>query len=81
MDFQYDVFLTHNVANKPRVRRLAERLRAAGLRDLNFTLLTSTLDFGGSVCRQRRLRLSGRMRTPAGRNALQPDVRQVRLPA
>ena len=30
-DFQYDVFLSHNQANKPRVRRLAERLRAAGL--------------------------------------------------
>ncbi len=31
-DFQYDVFLSHNQADKPRVRRLAERLRAAGLR-------------------------------------------------
>ena len=30
--FQYDVFLSHNQADKPRVRRLAERLRAAGLR-------------------------------------------------
>ena len=30
--FQYDVFLSHNSADKPRVRRLAERLRAAGLR-------------------------------------------------
>jgi hypothetical protein len=29
-DFQYDVFLSHNQADKPRVRRLAERLRAAG---------------------------------------------------
>jgi hypothetical protein len=28
----YDVFLSHNQADKPRVRRLAERLRAAGLR-------------------------------------------------
>lgn len=25
--FQYDVFLSHNHADKPRVRRLAERLR------------------------------------------------------
>ena len=25
-DFQYDVFLSHNHADKPRVRRLAERL-------------------------------------------------------
>ena len=31
-DFQYDVFLSHNQADKPRVRRLAERLQAAGLR-------------------------------------------------
>ena len=31
-DFQFDVFLSHNQADKPRVRRLAERLRAAGLR-------------------------------------------------
>lgn len=30
--FQYDVFLSHNSKDKPRVRRLAERLRAAGLR-------------------------------------------------
>lgn len=31
-EFQYDVFLSHNHQDKPRVRRLAERLRAAGLR-------------------------------------------------
>ncbi len=31
-DFQYDVFLSHDSADKPRVRRLAERLREAGLR-------------------------------------------------
>ena len=31
-EFQYDVFLSHNKADKPRVRQLAERLRAAGLR-------------------------------------------------
>jgi hypothetical protein len=31
-EFQYDVFLSHNQADKPRVRQLAERLRAAGLR-------------------------------------------------
>jgi hypothetical protein len=31
-EFQYDVFLSHNQTDKPRVRRLAERLRAAGLR-------------------------------------------------
>ena len=30
--FQYDLFLSHNSADKPRVRRLVERLRAAGLR-------------------------------------------------
>lgn len=30
--FEYDVFLSHNHADKPRVRRLAERLQAAGLR-------------------------------------------------
>jgi hypothetical protein len=32
MRFQYDVFLSHNAKDKPRVRRLAERLREAGLR-------------------------------------------------
>ena len=31
-NFPYDVFLSHNSADKPRVRRLAERLRAVGLR-------------------------------------------------
>jgi WD40 repeat protein len=30
--FSYDVFLSHNAKDKPRVRRLAERLKAAGLR-------------------------------------------------
>ena len=30
--FQYDVFLSHSSGDKPQVRRLAERLRAAGLR-------------------------------------------------
>ena len=30
-DFDYDVFLSHNQADKPRVRRLAERLKAAGV--------------------------------------------------
>ena len=30
-DFLYDVFLSHNHADKPRVRRLAERLKAAGV--------------------------------------------------
>ena len=31
-DFRYDVFLSHNTGNKPQVRRLAERLKEAGLR-------------------------------------------------
>ena len=31
-DFQFDVFLSHNTKDKPRVRRLAERLKAAGVR-------------------------------------------------
>ena len=31
-EFEFDVFLSHNSADKPRVRKLAERLRAAGLR-------------------------------------------------
>ena len=30
--FQYDVFLSHNHADKPRVQRLAERLKAGGVR-------------------------------------------------
>lgn len=31
-DYRYDVFLSHNSKDKPRVRRLAERLKAAGVR-------------------------------------------------
>jgi TIR domain-containing protein len=31
-EFKYDVFLSHNAKDKPRVRRLAERLKKAGLR-------------------------------------------------
>jgi len=31
-EFQYDVFLSHNSADKPQVRKLAERLKQAGLR-------------------------------------------------
>ena len=31
-DFKYDVFLSHNSKDKPRVRRLAERLKAAGVK-------------------------------------------------
>lgn len=31
-EFIYDVFLSHSNADKPRVRRLAERLRGAGIR-------------------------------------------------
>lgn len=31
-DFKFDVFLSHNSNDKPRVRRIAERLRKAGLR-------------------------------------------------
>ena len=31
-EFQCDLFLKPNQADKPRVRQLAERLRAAGLR-------------------------------------------------
>ena len=30
--FQFDVFVSHNSNDKPRVRKLAERLKAAGLR-------------------------------------------------
>lgn len=30
--FEYDVFLSHNKVDKPRVRQLAEQLKAAGLR-------------------------------------------------
>ena len=30
--FRYDVFLSHNTGDKPQVRRLAERLKEAGLR-------------------------------------------------
>jgi len=31
-NFRFDVFLSHNAKDKPRVRRLAERLKRAGLR-------------------------------------------------
>jgi hypothetical protein len=30
-EFKYDVFLSHNANDKPQVRRLAERLEAAGV--------------------------------------------------
>ena len=30
--FSYDVFPSHNAKDRPRVRRLAERLKQAGLR-------------------------------------------------
>lgn len=30
--FPYDIYLSHNAKDKPRVRRLAERLKAAGVR-------------------------------------------------
>jgi hypothetical protein len=38
--FAYDVFLSHSSADKPRVRRLAERLRAASS---DFVLRTSDI--------------------------------------
>lgn len=44
MEFQYDVFLSHNQADEPRVRRLAERLRAANLHQIRFGFRIS--DFG-----------------------------------
>lgn len=44
-EFQYDVFLSHNSADKPRVRRLAERLRAAALRHSNSGLRISEFGF------------------------------------
>ncbi len=31
-NFSYDVLLSHNAKDKPRVRRLAERLKQEGLR-------------------------------------------------
>ena len=31
-NFSYDVFLSHNAKDKPRVRRLAGRLQQAGVR-------------------------------------------------
>lgn len=40
-EFQFDVFLSHKQADMPRMRRLAERLRAAGLRQNNFGLRIS----------------------------------------
>jgi hypothetical protein len=44
-EFQYDVFLSHSKADKPRVRRLAERLRAAGVRHFNFGFRISDIGF------------------------------------
>ena len=44
MEFQYDVFLGHNAADKPRVRRRVERRLAAGLRQFDFGFRLS--DFG-----------------------------------
>ncbi len=54
IEFQYDVLLTHNAADKPRVRRLAERLRAA-----------RTLACPAEACRRRRKRSTvGRGNSP-----------------
>ena len=44
-EFQYDVFLSHNQADKPRGRRLAERSRQSyfALRTSAFALLNTVL--------------------------------------
>ena len=42
--FEYDVFLSHNQADKPWVRRLVERLQAAGLRVLFYEWIIQPVD-------------------------------------
>jgi len=44
-DFNYDVFLSHSVKDKPVVRRLAERLRQNGLLAFSFGFRASDLGF------------------------------------
>ena len=44
-EFQYDVFLSFNSADKPRVRRLAERLRTANPRQIKFGFRISNFGF------------------------------------
>lgn len=50
-EFQYDVFLEPDQADKPRVRRLAERLP--------LQLGTRNSEFQGSACRRRRWNRTG----------------------
>ncbi len=45
-ELQYNVFLSHNQADKPRVRKLAQRLKQAGF---NFVPRTSHLVFRNAV--------------------------------
>jgi len=73
-DFQHDVFLSHNANDKPRVRRLAERLRAAGLRHSNFGFRISAgggpaasgagIGLGGAGAQHRAASRSGQRLTP-----------------
>ncbi len=84
-EFRYDVFLSHNSADKPRARRLAERLRAAGrepdLRSPDFGLRISAasgrlgLDRntgGRGNCESRILRF--RDPANAGRRLISPPL-------
>jgi TIR domain len=72
-DFTHDVFLSHNSRDKPRVRQLADRLRASGLRvwfdewtiragdDIYLAIERGlqTARVQGCACRRRRLARSG----------------------
>ena len=63
--FQYDVFPKPNQTDKPRVRRLAERLRAAGLRQDNFGFRNSEFGFPPKAAWVRLERSTVLFRDPA----------------
>ena len=64
-DFQYDVFLSHNSADKPRVRRWAERLRAVGLRRTSLGFRISSFEFPPKAARVGLERSTVLFRDPA----------------
>jgi hypothetical protein len=82
-EFPYDVFLrATNQADKTRVRRLAERLRAAGLRQRNFGFGISNFGFPPQAAWVGLDRSAGLFRDPAnaGRRLIPLLLADCKLP-
>ena len=79
--FPFDAFLSHNQADKPRVRRLAERLRAAG-RPVNLRTSTLGLRISAGGGRLGLERSTGLFRDPAnaGRRFIPLLLADCKLP-